>query len=226
MFKSLAPGGLTRGVLIAFLVALPVVEQVHGQGRGRGGSRGEETRASSQPRPVPLDSITRPLFLEADLAIIGDHVELDEGQALIIETLLADHADAFDDHGAYQGNLDGFVDFVAREVWSRFRTTMHKLGQALIEIDGDVAQSETYAVCHHVIEEGGHDVADNVMGIRYLDRFERRDGAWRIARRALRWEWIRTDALDPLDPAWTHGTAGPGDPIFGPEASSVGAPRD
>ena len=136
------------------------------------------------------------------------------------------HADAFDDHGAYQGDLDGFVDFVAREVWSRFRTTMHKLGQALIEIDGDVAQSETYAVCHHVVEEGGRDVADSVMGIRYLDRFERRDGAWRIARRELRWEWIRTDALDPLDPAWTHGKAGPDDPIFGPEASAVGAPRD
>ena len=55
------------------------------------------------------------------------------------------------------GDLDGFVDFVAREVWSRFRTTMHPAG--LIEI-GDVAESESYAVCHHVIEEGGRDVAD------------------------------------------------------------------
>lgn len=134
------------------------------------------------------------------------------------------HADAFDDHGAYQGDLDGFVDFVAKEVWSRFRTTMHKLGQALVEVEGDVAAAETYAVCHHVVAEGGRDVADSVMGIRYLDRFERREGEWRIARRQLRWEWIRTDALEPLDPAWTQGVASAADPVFHASPSSDAPP--
>jgi len=124
------------------------------------------------------------------------------------------HPDAYDDHGAYQGDLDGFVEFVEKEVWSRFRTTMHKLGQALIEIDGDEATAETYAVCHHVIAEQENDVADSVMGIRYLDRFERRDGEWRIARRELLWEWIRTDGLAPLDPSWTLGTASAEDAVF------------
>lgn len=124
------------------------------------------------------------------------------------------HPDAYDDHGSYKGGLDGFLEFVEKEVYSRFRTTMHKLGQALIEIDGDQATSETYAICHHVTEEDGRDVADLVMGIRYLDRFERRgDGKWRIARRELRWEWIRTDSLEPLDPDWTLGVAGNADPI-------------
>ena len=123
------------------------------------------------------------------------------------------HPDAYDDHGAYQGDLDGFLAFVAREVWSRFRTTMHKLGQALIELEGDVASAETYAICHHVIAEDGRDVADSVMGIRYLDRFERREGEWRIARRELRWEWIRTDRLESLDDRWTLGRADDGDPI-------------
>jgi hypothetical protein len=123
------------------------------------------------------------------------------------------HPDAYDDHGSYKGDLDGFIEFVDKEVYSRFRTTMHKLGQALIEIDGDGATGETYAVCHHVMAENGKDVADSVMGIRYLDRFERRAGEWRIARRELRWEWIRTDALGPLDPDWTLGIAGPSDPI-------------
>ncbi len=130
------------------------------------------------------------------------------------------HADAYDDHGAYQGDLDGFLAFVALEVWSRFRTTMHKLGQALIEIDGDVASAETYAVCHHVVAEAGRDVADSVMGIRYLDRFERRDGEWRIARRELLWEWIRTDRLDPLDAGWTLGRADGADPVFRPDGGS------
>ena len=48
-------------------------------------------------RSVPLDAITRPLFIESDLDLIRAHVVLDEGQDLIIETLLADHVDAFDE---------------------------------------------------------------------------------------------------------------------------------
>jgi len=132
------------------------------------------------------------------------------------------HADAYDDHGSYQGDLEGFLDFVEKEVYARFRTTMHKLGQALIEFDDDdpaVATAETYAVCHHVTADGGLDVSDSVMGIRYLDRFERRQGKggpaeWRIADRQLRWEWIRQDSLTALDPEWTPGLASSEDPIF------------
>ena len=165
----------------------------------------------------------------ADVGVAADRAEIyatlvrycrgvDRRDAEMIRS--AYHADAYDDHGAYQGDLDGFVDFVAKEVWARFRTTMHKLGQALIEVEGDTAEAETYAVCHHVVAEGGRDVADSVMGIRYLDRFERRDGEWRIARRELRWEWIRTDALEALDPGWTHGVASSADPVF-----RAGVPR-
>lgn len=140
------------------------------------------------------------------------------------------HDDAYDDHGVYRGGLDGFIAFVERDVHARFRTTMHKLGQALIEFDERdddgheeagrsdpgfaTARAETYAICHHVAQENGRDVADSVMGVRYLDRFERRDGAWRIARRQLVWEWIRSDALESLDPEWTLGRAGPGDPVL------------
>ena len=133
------------------------------------------------------------------------------------------HADAYDDHGSYKGGVDGFLEFVDKEVWGRFRTTMHKLGQSLIEVDGDRARAETYAVCHHVAAEGGRDVDDSVNGIRYLDQFERRDGVWRIARRELRWEWVRRDALETLDADWTWGVAGPGDPIFDERAGSVPA---
>lgn len=122
------------------------------------------------------------------------------------------HADAHDDHGVYQGGLEGFLDFVETEVWARLRITMHRLGQSLIEIEGDEAWAETPAVCHHVTSEAGRDVSDGVNGIRYLDRFERRDGVWRIARRELRWEWVRTDALEPLPEGWTAGVAGREDP--------------
>lgn len=118
------------------------------------------------------------------------------------------HPDARDDHGAFVGDLEGFLDFVEGEVHGRFRITMHKLGQVLIELDpsGDVAYCESYAIGHHVRSEGGRDVDDRVMGLRYDDRFERRDGEWRIADRVVRYEWLRVDACDALDGEWTLGT--------------------
>jgi len=144
------------------------------------------------------------------------------------------HPDAFDDHGSYKGDVEGFLEFVKHEVYARFRTTMHKLGQSLIEVEGDIARAESYAICHHVSSEpdpagsattpgesgtraaaANRDFADRVMGIRYVDRFERRAGEWRIARRELRWEWVRTDRLEGLDPSWTQGRTDHGDPLYG-----------
>jgi len=134
------------------------------------------------------------------------------------------HPDAFDDHGTYKGDVEGFLAFVRDEVHARFRITMHKLGQSRIELDGDAADVESYAICHHVMAEpvagagtgagATRDVADMVMGIRYLDRFERRAGEWKIARRQLFWEWVRTDRLEALDPGWTAGRADRSDAVF------------
>jgi hypothetical protein len=122
--------------------------------------------------------------------------------------------DAFDHHGHFHGDLEGFIAFLNDEVHCRFRCTMHKLGHALIEVHGDQAHCETYAIGHHVREEDGADIDDLVMGLRYLDHFERRSGEWRIARREVRYEWQRLDALDQRDPDWTLGRQDRSDPIY------------
>jgi len=124
------------------------------------------------------------------------------------------HPDAHDDHGHYAGDVDGFIAFVKRDVQARFRCTMHKLGNAYIEVQGDVAHCESYAVGHHIRAEGSIDIDDLVMGLRYVDRFERRDGVWRIADRELRFEWQRVEPLATLDASWTHGRHDTQDPVY------------
>jgi hypothetical protein len=70
----------------------------------------------------------------------------------------------------------------------------HFLGNQLIEVDGDVAASETYFVAFaQVIEEGK--LYTRMRGGRYLDRFERRDGAWRITFRVMTDDWSRIDEV-------------------------------
>jgi hypothetical protein len=125
-------------------------------------------------------------------------------------------ADATDDHGPYQGSVDTLVSGT-RELMAGYWGTMHVLGQSLIEVDGDAASAETYALSFHRrhCAEGAGD-EDTVTGIRYLDRLARTDGGWLVAARVTVHEWNTTIAArDWLDAAqWVNGAAGSSDPSY------------
>ncbi len=106
------------------------------------------------------------------------------------------HPDAFDDHGEYQGDVEGFITYLRTRLLD-FVGTQHFLGNMHIELDGDVAHTETYCQAWHRIagKDGGPD-HDSVVGLRYLDRFERRNGEWRTAARQIVIDWRRMDAVD------------------------------
>jgi hypothetical protein len=104
------------------------------------------------------------------------------------------HPDAYDDHGDVKGSVDVFLAGAATFL-PRFEATMHFLGNMLIELDGDVARAETYAIAYHRQLLGDGAGRDDVSGIRYVDRFERRDGAWKIAYRVVVTEWRRVDPV-------------------------------
>jgi hypothetical protein len=98
---------------------------------------------------------------------------------------------------------------------------MHLLANVLIEVAGDVALAESYGVAYHRMDrqpgEAFDPAANLVTGFRFVDRFERRAGEWRIARRVATTEWSRVDDLagrwDP--PAgMRRGTRDRTDPVW------------
>lgn len=114
------------------------------------------------------------------------------------------HPDATDDHGAFKGNVDALVDWVT----NRHQTipfSMHQISNILIEFASeDLALVETYAWCVQRYPPearpslmqltGGTGGAsggsiDSMSCVRYVDRFERREGEWRIARRTVVMDW-------------------------------------
>ena len=127
------------------------------------------------------------------------------------------HADAHDDHGAFQGSGAEFADWVPK-VLAPFAATQHVLSPPRIELDGDVAHAETYCTAHHVYppgDPGGE--RDSVMGLRYLDRFERRGGVWRIARRSCVWDYSYIVPISdkwPLGPGFRLGRPNREDPSY------------
>ena len=117
------------------------------------------------------------------------------------------HPDAYDDHGAFKGSVDEFIE-AARSFLPRWTATQHFLGNMLIEVEGETARAETYAVAYHRREAADGTGKDDVMGIRYVDRFERRAGhapEWKIAHRVVVTEWRR---VDPVTGAKGRGEVG------------------
>lgn len=102
--------------------------------------------------------------------------------------------DATVDYGDFfRGEVGGLIRAMATGL-AAFATTMHLMGNHLVELDGDRATSETYAVAYH---RGGSAAKpfDLVMGVRYLDALDRTQGGWRIIRRGVEHVWRREDAV-------------------------------
>lgn len=124
------------------------------------------------------------------------------------------HEDAHDDHGRYSGDVEGLIAFFG-QLGGKLEITVHLLGQHLFVFDGpDVADVETYSLFYQRLKDAP--MREAVMGaVRYLDRFERRDGEWRIARRqvVLDWEQAGSDLpQSPIGDTWTKGAFGSADP--------------
>jgi SnoaL-like domain len=73
-----------------------------------------------------------------------------------------------------------------------FPSSMHVLGDPLIEIDEDRgrATTDTYAVIYQLADPRGGG-SDLTLGIRYLDELANQDGSWVIRRRSARTVWMR-----------------------------------
>ncbi len=104
--------------------------------------------------------------------------------------------DATDEHGEFAGGPGQFIDWVSNR-HANVPFSMHFLGNCLIEfLDDRSAVAETYFVAiqrreaHSTAEDKNGSTDLEVFG-RYCDRFENRDGAWRIAKRKVVYDSTR-----------------------------------
>lgn len=127
---------------------------------------------------------------------------LDRADEALLRSLF--HPDATHRHADFEGTSAMFCDY-ALTVVRGFAATHHLVGNVTIDVDGDIARGETYFLAYHRAPVGSvgpfpaHDPErdeDVLVGGRYLDRFERRDGVWRIAHRHGVHDWERWGAAD------------------------------
>jgi hypothetical protein len=95
------------------------------------------------------------------------------------------HPDAVDNHSGFVGYIPEFVEWgIALE--SRYASTHHGITTHTCEVDGDTAHAESYV--HWFLRLKDSDKV-RAGGGRYVDRLERRNGAWKIILRRLIMDW-------------------------------------
>lgn len=118
------------------------------------------------------------------------------------------HPDATFGFGPVQGTWKEFVG-QAQAIIDPCLATQHQLGQTQFGFEGDsVCHTETYFTAMHTIP-AGYPVPDvfpdkgkvysAVIAGRYVDRFERQAGEWRIARRNGIYDWREFREVEGVD---------------------------
>ena len=102
------------------------------------------------------------------------------------------HADAVDDHGVFVGGPEAFADWVIDMHTRTHLSHQHCQFNSTIELDGDVAHTETYYMFVGLNREGK---PLGMSGGRYIDRLERRGGRWAIAERICVRDWAPLDEI-------------------------------
>lgn len=121
------------------------------------------------------------------------------------------HEDALEDRGAiFRGSRDEFVSWLPK-VTAGFEATIHRVFNTLFTIDGDRAHGEIYAEAYH--RTPPPDAEEIIIGGRFLDHYERRDGIWRIVYRTSTADCAQVRRVDTgagtgLALALTAGRAG------------------
>jgi hypothetical protein len=116
-----------------------------------------------------------------------------------------------------EGTVDGLIELMTRNA-AHIPMSMHLLSNILYEFASDeLAIVESYLVAYQVYRGENGEEGFRQTGSRYLDRFEKRHGEWKIARRVLPLNFIRPVAPAGDEPLFTsplRSTRDRADPLW------------
>ena len=129
--------------------------------------------------------------------------------------------DAAIDYGFYEGNVDGFYPVVMEIERATLHRT-HFLSNTAIEVQGDVAEVESYGVATSTFDNK----TLNIFGGRYLNRFQKMGQEWLISKSQYVLDYNFSTDMPSLGDAMGSLQSGTGlntaHPLFRPLYSQAG----
>lgn len=130
------------------------------------------------------------------------------------------HADAIDDHGGFfKGLAMEFIDRLP-DIQAPMEILHHNVTTVNIKLDGNYGEGEVYVLAFHKVATDAEPL-DLLIGGRYLDKYEKRDGVWKFSHRAVLADWVNVhnpsivDLNNPLIEGSLLGKTGTDDPSYG-----------
>lgn len=121
------------------------------------------------------------------------------------------------EYGIFSGGPADFAAFCMAALQDHDRN-QHMLGQHLIDFtSANEAYGEVYYQAYHRTTDAGGARRDLVIAGRYVDRYTRRGGVWRMAYRSELVDWLRDDpASDAMlaEAPFVIGARKPADPLY------------
>ncbi len=129
------------------------------------------------------------------------------------------HEDAEDDHGGFfKGLAMEFIDRLP-EIQAPMMILHHNITTSNLALDGDYAEGEHYVLAYHKVATDS-DPLDLLIGGRYLDQYQKREGQWKFSKRAVLADWAtvnqpsQVDLEHPLIEGSHIGCPGQADPSY------------
>lgn len=124
------------------------------------------------------------------------------------------HDDAIAMCGIANGKGCEFAFAITEFVKANLERCFHSTSNSWVEVNGDTAVGEHYVIAH--MTAGGNDI---MTGGRYIDRYERRNGTWKIASRGFVMDWNNTQPSTHQDDGFyaalkDRGSFGKVDPVY------------
>ncbi|GLS32020.1 SnoaL-like domain-containing protein [Mesorhizobium albiziae] len=117
--------------------------------------------------------------------------------------------DAYDNHGAYSGSAEGFIQF-ALGVFKTGARNIHQITNVLFEF---ISPAEAVVESYFIALQRGPDNAGEVRQVllcgRYCDLFQKREGEWRIAERTVVYDWLENQTPPAASEAERFGSRQP-----------------
>jgi hypothetical protein len=108
------------------------------------------------------------------------------------------HPDAEDSHGSFSsGSVDTFLRTLA-ETRPYIRSMQHHITTTNFAISGDIAEGEIYSIATHSFATKGGET-EVVVGGRYLDKYEKRNGTWKFTTRCIVTDWAHVNDPSAVD---------------------------
>ena len=109
------------------------------------------------------------------------------------------------DFGLFKGKTAAFIDIICQPN-AAVLTSFHSVSNEYFTLEGSQASGLCYVTAmSSVIDSGTGVTTDQLVGGRYLDRFEQRDGQWRFLDKLFVIDWNITQ---PHSGVWNSGIGG------------------